>query len=825
MNYTKLQILSQSGTSMLAQANQARRECSRCSAEPAPRRARDVPGREGARTAFARPARSITSARRQESPRSPTPDQQGASNWPSYSEQRRGVQRPPPAVRDLGGLSKSMEKLSSGYRINRAADDAAGLAISEKMRGQIRGTAQAQRNAQDGISLVQTAEGALNEMHSILQRVRELSIQFANGTLSTYDQDEITAEVAQLTAEIVRIRDRLEVQRHRAVSGAHDGHDPGRRQRRRDDRDHRGDLRDGRPVPAGSSSSGPQMATLRAALDGRLSTDRHAIKNVSNVSCQPRCGAEPARAQPGEPRRLPGEPDGVREPHPRRGHGPGDDELHQAPDPAAVRHEHAGAGQPGARRASCRCSGSSRFVRCRLAGRSVRAAAGGRSSRSEATWSRLGHSPIHPINKELESWACVSRTTSRRSTPTASCRDVGRRRSRWRSSPAASASTAPPTTPPAWRSPRGCAPRSAAPRRPAQRAGRHLARPDGGRLAQRDARDPAARPRALHPVRQRHAVDGRSGRDHGRGRAADRRARRASATARSSTARRCSSARPFTIQVGANAARRSPPAAADRNVGTPAGSRLPRRRLVRHDRFTARRSMDVVDDRHGADERLDVLAPTSVRCRTASSTRSPTWRLPGEPVRLREPHPRRGHGAGDGELHQAPDPPAVRHVDARAGQPGAQGVLVPAPRVGHARRLRRPVHAGRPAGPSAPGGVVDAPSAASDRCESAQESAVPRPSSRRISWRFGSRTTWRRSTPTAICPRPRSGVEVDGEALQRLPHQPGGGRRGGPGDLRGDACPDPRPRRRPAQRAGRHLARPDGGRFPQRDALDAAARP
>src|SRR5215218_10512812 len=105
------------------------------------------------------------------------------------------------------GMSKSMEKLSSGLRINRAADDAAGLAISEGIRAQIRGTAQASRNAQDGISLVQTAEGALNEMHSILQRVRELSIQFSNGTLSTSDQAKVTAEVAQLTAELVRIRD------------------------------------------------------------------------------------------------------------------------------------------------------------------------------------------------------------------------------------------------------------------------------------------------------------------------------------------------------------------------------------------------------------------------------------------------------------------------------------------------------------------------------------------------------------------------------------------------------------------------------------------
>jgi flagellin len=98
--------------------------------------------------------------------------------------------------------SKSMEKLSSGYRINRAADDAAGLAISEKMRGQIGGLGQAQRNAQDGISLVQTAEGALTEVHSMLQRVRDLKVQYSNGTLSTDDQDAIAAEVLQLGKEI-----------------------------------------------------------------------------------------------------------------------------------------------------------------------------------------------------------------------------------------------------------------------------------------------------------------------------------------------------------------------------------------------------------------------------------------------------------------------------------------------------------------------------------------------------------------------------------------------------------------------------------------------
>jgi flagellin len=101
--------------------------------------------------------------------------------------------------------SKSMEKLSSGYRINRAADDAAGLAISEKMRGQIGGLDQAQRNAQDGVSLVQTAEGALNEVHSMLQRVRDLKVQFDNGTLSTDDKDAISAEVYQIGQEIGNI--------------------------------------------------------------------------------------------------------------------------------------------------------------------------------------------------------------------------------------------------------------------------------------------------------------------------------------------------------------------------------------------------------------------------------------------------------------------------------------------------------------------------------------------------------------------------------------------------------------------------------------------
>jgi flagellin len=102
-------------------------------------------------------------------------------------------------------LSKTMEKLASGYRINRAADDSAGLAISEKLRAQIGGLGQAQRNAQDAVSLVQTAEGAMAEVHAMLQRVRDLAVQFNNGTLSTSDKASITGEVAQLCAEISTI--------------------------------------------------------------------------------------------------------------------------------------------------------------------------------------------------------------------------------------------------------------------------------------------------------------------------------------------------------------------------------------------------------------------------------------------------------------------------------------------------------------------------------------------------------------------------------------------------------------------------------------------
>jgi flagellin len=121
------------------------------------------------------------------------------------------------------GQSKSMEKLSSGLRINRAGDDAAGLAISEKMRGQIRGLDMASKNAQDGISLIQTAEGALNETHSILQRMRELAVQSSNDTNTDTDRAELQKEVNQLASEISRIGDNTEFNTKNLLDGTFSG--------------------------------------------------------------------------------------------------------------------------------------------------------------------------------------------------------------------------------------------------------------------------------------------------------------------------------------------------------------------------------------------------------------------------------------------------------------------------------------------------------------------------------------------------------------------------------------------------------------------------
>jgi flagellin len=120
-------------------------------------------------------------------------------------------------------LSTSTEKLSSGYKINRAADDAAGLSISEKMRSQIRGLNKASDNAQDGVSLVQTAEGALNETHSILQRMNELATQAANDTNTSIDRNAIKAEIDQLTSEVDRIRSTTQFNTMNLLDGSFTG--------------------------------------------------------------------------------------------------------------------------------------------------------------------------------------------------------------------------------------------------------------------------------------------------------------------------------------------------------------------------------------------------------------------------------------------------------------------------------------------------------------------------------------------------------------------------------------------------------------------------
>lgn len=122
-----------------------------------------------------------------------------------------------------GSLAKSTEKLSSGYRINRAGDDAAGLAISEKMRGQIRGLDQASANSQDGISLIQTAEGALMETQSILQRMRELAVQAASDTNTDDDREQIQQEISQLTNEVDRIATTTEFNTKKLLDGSKTG--------------------------------------------------------------------------------------------------------------------------------------------------------------------------------------------------------------------------------------------------------------------------------------------------------------------------------------------------------------------------------------------------------------------------------------------------------------------------------------------------------------------------------------------------------------------------------------------------------------------------
>ncbi len=150
--------------------------------------------------------------------------------------------------------AKSTEKLSSGYRINRAADDAAGLCISEKMRSQIRGLNQASRNAQDGISMIQTAEGALNEQHAILQRMRELAVQAANGTETDDDREAVQNEITQLQDELTRISETTEFNTMKLLDGSLGG-------------------------SSSTTGSGPKFGVADASLDGALVTSN--VKGVT----------------------------------------------------------------------------------------------------------------------------------------------------------------------------------------------------------------------------------------------------------------------------------------------------------------------------------------------------------------------------------------------------------------------------------------------------------------------------------------------------------------------------------------------------------------
>ena len=154
-------------------------------------------------------------------------------------------------------LSKSTEKLSSGYRINRAADDAAGLAISEKMRSQIRGLNQASTNAQDGISMIQTAEGALQESHSILQRMRELTIQAANGTETDEDRGNIQDEISQLQDELDRIAETTEFNTMKLLDGSLGG-------------------------GSGASAAGPKFGEYSTSMQAYITSDVKGVKVQAN---------------------------------------------------------------------------------------------------------------------------------------------------------------------------------------------------------------------------------------------------------------------------------------------------------------------------------------------------------------------------------------------------------------------------------------------------------------------------------------------------------------------------------------------------------------
>ena len=247
-----------------------------------------------------------------------------------------------------GQMSKSLEKLSSGFRINRAADDAAGLAISEGLRSQVGGLKVAVRNAQDGISVVQTAEGALTEVHSMLQRMNDLAVQYNNGTQNADSQAALAAEfdpAARPRSAGSRTTPSSTATR---CSTAPRNDLPGRLRQHRHDR-HLGDRRGrpSRPAVDGAATSPTADASddVQTQITARLDAARRA-----------RCHPEPVRAHHQQPQRGDREPVGVGEPDPRHRHGAGDDELHPLADPVARPAPRCSRRPTRPRRASCSCS-------------------------------------------------------------------------------------------------------------------------------------------------------------------------------------------------------------------------------------------------------------------------------------------------------------------------------------------------------------------------------------------------------------------------------------------------------------------------------------
>ncbi len=234
-------------------------------------------------------------------------------------------------------LSKSMEKLSSGFRINRAADDAAGLAISEGLRSQVGGLKVAVRNAQDGVSVAQTAEGALTEVHSMLQRMNDLSVQYNNGTQNTESQAALQAEFDALNTEITRIKDNTKFNGVDLFAGAALTFQVGY------------DNTDTIAISATALADFTAGAAVAAVDITDSNTLQAAITEVS-TACRARCGAEPVRAHDQQRQRRDREPVGLRVAHPRHRHGPGDDEPHPLADPQPGRHGHARPGQLGPQR-------------------------------------------------------------------------------------------------------------------------------------------------------------------------------------------------------------------------------------------------------------------------------------------------------------------------------------------------------------------------------------------------------------------------------------------------------------------------------------------